>query len=237
MKNEALLTEFGKNIWIVEGELVSFFGFPYPTRSVIVKLASSDLWVWSPIALSDSLKNELQPLGTVKHLVSPNKMHHLYLQDWLKEYPNAQIWGPRSTIKKRGDLAFSAPLIDEAPSDWKDEIDQFWINGSFAIDELVFFHKDTKTAIIADLSQNFSEDFLDNNWSWWKRKFAYFWGITEPNGSAPLEMRLTWYKKHEDRSRLKRLMTHNPENIIMAHGECLKGGGMSFISNSFRWLL
>ena len=235
-KDADLLFNFGKNIWIVEGDIVNFFGFPYPTRSVVVKLASGDLWVWSPVALTDKLKTELEVLGPVRHLISPNKLHHLYLQDWIKEFPDVQVWGPESTVKKRKDLIFQVPLTDEEPSSWKDEIDQYWINGSFFIDEMIFFHKESKTAILADLSQNFSEDFLKKHWSWWKRIFAQMWGITEAKGLAPLEMRLTWYKKSGDSSRLKRLIAQNPENVIMAHGECLKGGGMEFMPRSFRWL-
>jgi hypothetical protein len=67
-------------LWVAEGENVSFFGFPYPTRSVIARLANGDLWVWSPVKLTADLRNEVDSLGFVRHLVSPNKLHHLFLQ-------------------------------------------------------------------------------------------------------------------------------------------------------------
>ena len=38
-------------LWVAEGDIVSFFGFPYPTRSVVVRLDAGRLWVWSPIRL------------------------------------------------------------------------------------------------------------------------------------------------------------------------------------------
>jgi hypothetical protein len=32
------LEVIGDSIWLVEGDVVDFYGFPYPTRSVIVRL-------------------------------------------------------------------------------------------------------------------------------------------------------------------------------------------------------
>ena len=151
------MVKIDENIWLINGENVDFYGFPYPTRSVIIRLQNRDLWVWSPIRLTEEIKDFINQTGPVKHLISPNKIHHLYLGDWKKNYPNALLWGPHSTIKKRVDLDFETALNDIAPSHWSQEIDQFWLNGSFIMDEVVFFHKSSKTAIFADLSENFSE--------------------------------------------------------------------------------
>ena len=51
------------------------------------------------------LVKEVDALGRVAHLVSPNRIHHLYLGDWKALYPAARLWGPASTISKRSDLA------------------------------------------------------------------------------------------------------------------------------------
>ncbi len=111
------------NIWIAEGDLVSFYGFPYPTRSVIVRLVNDILWIWSPIALTPELRSEVEALGTVTHLVSPNKLHHLYLQDWKAAFPAAHLWGPQSTIEKRPDLTFEPSLQHTPPAEWAGAID------------------------------------------------------------------------------------------------------------------
>ncbi|TNE41964.1 MAG: DUF4336 domain-containing protein, partial [Alphaproteobacteria bacterium] len=96
-----MLQEIGEDIWIAEGEIVNFFGFPYPTRAVLVRLDDGGLWVWSPVALSEELRAEIARIGPPRHLVSPNKIHHLYLKDWKAAYPEALLWGPQSTIDKR----------------------------------------------------------------------------------------------------------------------------------------
>ncbi len=40
-----VLENIGSDIWLAEGEIVSFHGFPYPTRSVVVRLPGEDLWI------------------------------------------------------------------------------------------------------------------------------------------------------------------------------------------------
>ena len=69
-------------LWLAEGDIISFFGFPYPTRAVIARFDNGDLWVWSPDKLAPPLQYEVDALGRVAHLVSPNKLHHLYLKEW-----------------------------------------------------------------------------------------------------------------------------------------------------------
>ena len=140
-------------------------GFAYPTRSVIVRLQTGGLWIWSPIKLGEQLRNEIQSIGRPAHLVSPNKLHHLFLGEWHAAFPDAALWGPASTIRKRGDLPFQVPLVDEPPPAWAGQIDQCWVRGSFVMDEIVFFHLPSRTAILADLSENFSSKWLLEHWA------------------------------------------------------------------------
>ncbi len=230
------LEPVGNGLWLAEGELVSFYGFPYPTRSVIARLDDGDLWVWSPIRLTDPLRSAVEALGAVTHLVSPNKLHHLYLQDWQSAWPEALLWGPASTIRKRPDLEFQPALEDEAPAPWHGQIDQFWFRGSKAMDEIVFFHRASATAVIGDLSENFSEEFLREHWGLLSRRIARLWKITEPWGYAPLELRATWFRRGPARRALARLLAEDPTQVIMAHGEWQRENGRAYLEKAFAWL-
>lgn len=230
------LESIGHSIWLVDGEIVNFYGFPYPTRSVIVRLRNGDLWIWSPIKLTDGLNREIQDLGPVKHLVSPNKIHHLYLQEWKNNYPNAVLWGPQSTIKKRTDLEFRDALTDIAPVEWRNEIDQTWFRGSPALDEIVFFHRLSKTAILADLSENLDDDFLSRYWAGWRHLVAKTWKITVGYGYAPLEWRLSWLNRRPARKALETLIGWNPTQVIMAHGQWQTENGRAYLKQAFAWL-
>lgn len=231
-----MLVEVAEEVWLVDGDLVGFYGFAYPTRSVIVRLPSGDLWVWSPVRLSRALEEAVARLGTPQHLVSPNKIHHLFLAEWKAAYPDALLWGPASTIEKRPDLPFQAALTDRPPDAWRDVLDQVWFNGSPIMDEIVFFHRDSRTVIIADLSENFSEAFLHANWARWQRWLARAWGIVEGKGRAPLEWRLTFFKRRATRAARDRVLAWDPERVIMAHGTWQRSHGRQFLEASFDWI-
>lgn len=173
-------------LWIVEGGIVPFFGAPYPTRSVIARLENGDLWAWSPAKLTTELVSQLDRLGSVRHRVSPNKLHHLFLREWKNAFPEAFLWGPRSTIKTMPDLTFREALTDNPPADWAADIDQAWSRGSFAMDEIVFFHRPSSTVIVADLIQALSASFLREHWGGW-RILARWGGITDDQASAPMD--------------------------------------------------
>src|ERR1700733_5717515 len=68
------LLQFGPELWIADGPVVSFYGFPYPTRMSVIRLSDGSLFVCSPVALSDSLRAAIDALGAVRHLVSPNAL-------------------------------------------------------------------------------------------------------------------------------------------------------------------
>ena len=230
------MEKLAENIWVAEGDIVDFHGFPYPTRSVIVRLASGALWCWSPVALTPALKTAIDRIGRPMHLVSPNKIHHIYLQDWKAVWPDAALWGPASTIRKRPDLTFEAPLENEPSAAWEGAIDQIWFDGSPVMDEIVFLHQPSQTAILADLSENFSEAFVRRYWKGWKRWIAKPWGITEGKGQAPLEWRLSFIRRKATRAARDRLLAWNPRQVVMAHGEIQRENGLAFLKRSFAWL-
>jgi hypothetical protein len=230
-----MLEQTHEALWVAEGEIVSFFGAPYPTRSAIVRLENGDLWVWSPVRLTDDLRGEVERLGPVRHLVSPNKLHHLYLGEWKAAFPEAQLWGPLSTIRKRPDLAFRAALQDDPPAAWLPDIDQAWFRGSFAMDEIVFLHRPSSTAIVADLIQTFSDAFLRKNWGW-LRVVARLDGITEDQASAPREWRLSFVDRAPARRAREKVRRWACRNLIVAHGERPGAIDQAYLAKSFSWL-
>lgn len=223
------------SLWVADGDIVHFFGAPYPTRSAIVRLDNGDLWIWSPVKLTEQLRVDVDRLGPVRHLVSPNKLHHLYLKEWKTAYPEAQLWGPQTTIRKRPDLRFQQALRDNAPLEWRADIDQAWFRGSFAMDEVVFLHRPSGTAIVADLIQTFSDAFLRDHWGWW-RFLARLDGLTRDQACAPLEWRLSFLNRAPARRARDKVLGWNCKRVIVAHGEWQRANGSALLAKSFRWL-
>ena len=55
-----MLEQFGPEIWLADGPIVvAAMGFRYPTRMAVVRLPDG-LFVWSPVALSEGLRAEVE---------------------------------------------------------------------------------------------------------------------------------------------------------------------------------
>ena len=226
------LTPFGDAIWTAEGPVVPFFHFPYPTHMVVIRLRDGSLFVWSPIALNDVLRAEIDALGKVAHLVSPNKIHHLFLGEWKSAYPGARLYASPGLRRRRGDLKFDAVLRDRPEPAWDGEIDQVKFRGSFVMTEIVFLHRASSTAIFADLIENFAPGWFKG----WRGILARLDGIVSPDCGAPREWRATFWRRKAARTALERIIAFAPEKVVMAHGDMAVENGTDFIRRAFHWL-
>jgi hypothetical protein len=232
-----MLEQLRPELWVAEGGIVSFFGFAYPTRMAVARLADGGLWVWSPIALSAELERDVRALGPVRHLVSPNKLHHLFLSAWREKFPDAKLWGTAQTVARFPELGFSGTLTDDPPPDWAGQIDQYDFANSRFLEEVIFFHRRSRTAIVGDLSQPFSEAFLKAHWPAWLRWIARLAGMVEGRGYAPIEVRSTFRHRDAARAKMRALIAENPERVVVAHGEIVRSGGAASLQRAFSWLL
>ncbi|MBU6297194.1 MAG: DUF4336 domain-containing protein [Alphaproteobacteria bacterium] len=224
-----MLTPLGDSIWIAEGPVVPFLHFPYPTRMVVIRLKDGALFVWSPIAFNDALRAEIDTLGPVAHLVSPNAIHHLFLGEWKAAYPAARLYASPGLPKRRRDLHFDAVLSDTPESAWVTDIDQVAMRGSFVMTEIVFLHHASRTVIFADLIQNFRLDWFKG----WRGVLARLDGIVGLPGGAPREWRATFWRRDQA---LARILAFGPRQVVVAHGEIVRENGTEFVRKAFRWL-
>ncbi len=228
-----MIKKLTDNLWIVDGDCVNFAGLPYSTRMTVIRLSSRGLWVHSPIKWSPSLHNELALLGEIKYFISPNSLHHLFLTEWLTQYPQAKLYGTDEIIKKRTDLSFTKSLNMEQHWTWQNDIEQLMFIGSPFMQECVFFHKSSQTLIVADLVENFS----GKNFNRWQKVLAKLTGILAPNGKMPLDWRLSFiFKKTQARQCLEKILLWQPQQLIMSHGEIVTDNTTDFLTRAFSWL-
>jgi len=211
---------------------VSFYGFPYPTRMAVIRLSDGGLFVWSPVALAPALEREIDALGPVRHLVSPNRLHHLFLGEWKAAYPQARLYASPGLRRKRRDLAFDAELGDRPEPEWTADIDQVVMRGSFALTEVVFFHHASRSVLFADLVQNFPRDWFKG----WRGLVARLDGIVAPNPGAPREWRASFLDRRAARGALDRILAWPIERVLIAHGEPAIANDAAFVRRAFAWL-
>lgn len=198
-----------------------------PIRSVVVKDDRRMILI-SPIRFDDAQIARLRGIGEVTDIVAPCLFHHLSIPHAMKLFPKATVWGVPGFEKKRPDIAWTKTLT---PETWihGDLLKVFPIDGTPAMNEIVFLHEDSGTLIATDLIFN----------------------LRRPEGwSAPLLLRLLGtydgfaisrllHLATKDRAALKtslaRVAALDFERIIMGHGEVVESGGKRMLLEAM-WL-
>jgi hypothetical protein len=187
--------------------------------------------------MTAALEGEVRELGPVRQIVSPSNLHYLFLREWQAAFPDAKLWGTAATVAKRPDVTFAGTLTDAAPSDWSGQIDQYLFTNSPFVQEVIFFHRASRTAIIADLSQTFSQAFLETHWPWWLRAIARLSKTVDGWGRAPIDYRISFRDRATARPKIQALIAQEPERVVVAHGEVVRSDGKAFLLRAFSWLL
>ena len=119
-----------------------------------------------------------------------------------------------------------------AEPDWATDIDQVVMHGSFALTEVVFFHRSSRTALFADLIQNFPRDWFKG----WRGFLARHGGIVAPNPGAPSDWRASFLNRRAARASFDQVLAWPIERVLIAHGDLPTGDAAAFVRRAFTWL-
>jgi hypothetical protein len=229
-----MLKPFGHEIWTVDGaDVVAMLGFHYPTRSIVIRLTGGDLFVWSPVALTENVRTAVDVLGEVRYLVAPNLLHHLFIADWKRVYPRAQIYAAPGLPEKRSDIAFDGVLGNVSIPGWSEAIDHVVIDGNAITREVVFFHRKSATVIFTDIIQQFPAGWF----SGWRAVVAKLDLMLGSEPSVPRKFRTAFTDRRAARASLERILEWPAVNVLMAHGTPVVGDGRAFLQRAFKWLM
>lgn len=232
------LKPLAENLWIVDGAPIGFgalgMTMPFPTRMTVIRLADGGLWLHSPVSWSAALDAALRAVGPIRHLIAPNTLHYWYLPEWAERHPQAQVHlVPGLPGKAKRPLPPGLALSAEPPAAWAGEIDQVVTCGD-VMNEADFFHRASRTLILTDLIENFEPARVR---PWLLRKLMQWAGAADPDGSAPLDMRLSFGRHRAAmRATLATMRGWAPERIVMAHGRCYLENGAAELERAFRWV-
>jgi hypothetical protein len=107
-------------------------------------------------------------------------------------------------------------FTDEAPRSWAEDLDQAVFRGNAFFDEVEFVHSKSRTLIFNDFIQNHS--------------------LTRNLPGVPFDIRLTIVRKELARRSLRKLLSWDFDNLIVAHGDCVTGGAKALVESAFRFL-
>jgi hypothetical protein len=231
------------NIGIVDGPLEYFrmagvrLPLPFSTRMTVVRLKNDDLFLHSPVLFEASLARQLQSMGRIRHLVSPNQFHYAHIGEWSRAFPDAVTWaspGAQARARARGiDVQFKKDLEVQASDEWRDDIEQAIVPGGI-FGETAFFHKLSRTLILAETILNLELGKLRQPW----RFAAWLTGMYYPNGQLFFGMRLPLhFQKKRTRAEVEKILSWRPERIILSHGRCFEMNAEMVLRRVFAWAL
>lgn len=226
------LRPFAANIWTLTASQ-RFLGVHIDNAMTVVRLPDGKLWLHSPVNVPPECQRQLESLGEPAYAVAPNLKHYLHLQAFSERYPHVKIYGAPRLGRKLAKLFPAVTLHDELGNQqntpWQDCIDQALIEGAPAFQEMVFLHKPSKTLITTDLMFNYSS--LQSSIL---RRGIHWLGKDRPMGlfaDSLLPM-----PRDVDRlaASLNRVLAWDFDNLIMCHGEPVRGNARGVLREAYR---
>ena len=191
-------------------------------RMTVIELTSKldqskpDLFIHSPVLLDNALKEAIENLGNVKHVVSPNYEHVKFAKMWGEAFPEANMWACPGMMEREestrwtGEIPFSArppkfPGSNVRPVegmwDWNEiqplhfdtEVNPF--TGRPFFNEVVFYHAPSLTLMTTDTYWNYpkSDGVTNSNYEE-MREFQDndygAWELAPEVGKIPIGSRL-----------------------------------------------
>lgn len=200
------------------------------SRMTIVRLSDGGLFLHSPVPLPPPLHAALEGEGPVRHVVAPNRLHHLFLADAARAFPGAEAWVAPGLPAKRRDLPAHRVLGDATEAAWKADLEQHLVEGAPALSEVVFFHRATRTLLLTDLAFHVrrAPGLLTR----------LFWRANGALGRfGPTRMvRLVLRDRAAVRRSLDRILAWDFERVTLTHGEVLERGGRQALREAYAFL-
>lgn len=224
------LRPLAQDLWIAERPQ-SFFGLEVGARMTVMRLANGRLLLHSPLPLDAPLRAELDALGPVSYVVAPSRVHHLYAGDVATAYPDARLWIAPGLETKRPDLQYEAILGDEAPAEWRGEVEQTFFRGRPFENEVAFFHRASRSLITCDLAFNFRERTPTST-----RLLMSLIGSYGYFGPTKIDWLLI-RDRAKARASLERILAWDFDRAIVAHGDVQETGALPLLRDGYALLL
>lgn len=233
-----VLKPVAEHVWIVDaGPMKAMGAVPIPVRMTVIQLDNGALILHSPTQFSLALKERLEAVGPISHLVAPSTTHWSFIKEWQSHCPDAICWAvpglkERPAVQKSG-MRIDRVFDEAMPFPWTGEVETVIVRGK-GVTEIALFHGKSRTLVLTDLVVNVEPQKLPLP----IRMGAALAGSTAPDGKAPAYARAAFKAggKEAEEAAVK-LVAFAPERVIFAHGAWFEKDGTARLEKSLSWLL
>lgn len=218
------------DVWFLDKPF-KMMGVELGGRMTIVKLGDGSLLMVSPVAMTSDDRAELDRIGPVRHIVAPNLMHHLYAGDAKTSYPDAKLYLPPGLAEKRKDLTADGVLSDQPPAGLAADLEQHLVQGMPKLNEVVFFHKKSRTLIQTDLAFNLIQmpSLLG--------RILFTLNGALGGVRATKVLRSLIVDKAATRRSIEKILAWDFDRMIITHGDVVRSGAKAELQAAYQFLL
>lgn len=197
-----------------------------PLRSTLIRHKDRAIFI-SPTQLSAKQIQDIKQKGVVTDIVAPTLIHHLFIPQAHKNFPDAKIWGVEGFTKKRPDIKWDYTLTQK---NWlySDFVQVLEIQGIPNLNEAAFFHKESKTLIVADLLFN-----LQNPKGFFSYLLLSLLG-TYKKFNVSRFLTLSVKDKDTFKYSLDQILKWDIERIAMSHGDLVTSNARAELQKIFK---
>ncbi|MDJ0531096.1 MAG: DUF4336 domain-containing protein [Xenococcaceae cyanobacterium MO_207.B15] len=232
-----MLRQVGRNIWVKEQPL-KYSGLEVGTRMTMIRLSENCIVLISPIKLEPQTQQEINALGTVEYIIAPNLFHYLYLEECKNVYQTAKILAPPGLETKQPNLEIDQVFFQDK-IEFNSELEYIWFRGfqvfdipkAATLNEVVFYHRESKTLILTDTAFNF-----DRSFPWITQLAAKLMGSYDNLRPSLLE-KLVIEDKQKVKTSVEKILNWDFQRVIMAHGSIVENNAKKQLKKGYEWFL
>ena len=148
------LVQIADGVHALETTLRVAPGFYLPVRCTVLRMRSGGLMLVSPLAMDDALAAQVEALGAVEHIVAPNNLHHLFLDDAVLRWPAARVYLAPGLPAKLSKQGRHVPAHSVLPEGLPEEVAGVLLAGTPFLGETLLFHAPSETLVVTDFVFN-----------------------------------------------------------------------------------
>ena len=220
----------------------------------VIRLSGNRILLISPIKLEPQTQQAIKDLGTVAYIIAPNLFHYLYVQECKNVYPQAKLLAAPGLETKQPEIPIDRVFFQDK-IDFQSELEYILFTGfqvltipkAATLNEIVFYHRESKTLILTDTAFNF-----DRTFPWVTQLAAKVMGSYDTLRPSLLEklvidregcFRLGSISNRgvEDREQVKasveKILDWDFQRVIMAHGSIVENNAKQQLKKGYEWFL
>jgi hypothetical protein len=202
------------------------FGIDFGRRVTLLRLGDGRLVIHSSAPFTSEDVEAIRRFGEPSWLIDSTLMHDTYAKEARAAFPDIPYLAPGGFAKATG--VPIQPLLPP-PSDWSDQIEVLKIEGLRRINEHAFFHRASRTLVLADVLFHFSA-----NSRGWPRFFAQrIMRLPRLLGISAFFRMMICDRKAFALS-MKKMLEWDFGQIVVGHGEPIQNDAKSILEQALR---